>query len=246
MRIGCIIQARMASTRLPGKVLMDIEGRPMLWHIIDRLKASKLLEAIIVATSADAKDDLIYDFCHKESLDVYRGSQDDVLDRYYRAAKSYNLDLVVRITGDCPLIDPSIVDRTIQVFLDAMPNSDVATNCIKRTYPRGLDTEVFSFSLLENMWKNAKKDYHREHVTPYIYEHLDILNISSTENKEDLSCLRWTVDEESDMEFVRQVYKKLYQDGKIFFMKDVLNLLREESHLSSINRCVKQKVAKWK
>ena len=239
--IVAIIQARMGSERLPGKVLMGIVGKPMLWHVINRVKHSKYINKIIIATTTNKDDDQIEDFCKKYNIDFYRGSEDDVLARYYLVTKNWQIDAIVRITADCPLIDPQIINKVISKYFKNKNNLDGASNTIKYTYPRGLDTEVISFRTLERVWKEAKKDYQREHVTIYIYEHLDQFKMYSVENKENLSSFRWTVDEEKDLEFVRAVYKKLYQERKIFLMNDVLNLLEREPHLKEINKNIKQK-----
>jgi len=239
--IIAIIQARMGAERLPGKVLMDIVGRPMLWHIINRVRHSKYINKIIIATTTNKDDDQIENFCKTYNIDFYRGNEDDVLDRYYQAAELWNTDIIVRITSDCPLIDSDVINKVIYSYLKNKNNFKGASNVIRRTYPRGLDTEVISFSTLERVWNDAKKDYQREHVTIYIYEHLDQFKMCSVENKENLSSFRWTVDEEKDLEFVRTIYKKLYQERKIFLMRDVLRLLEREPYLKEINKNIKQK-----
>lgn len=236
-----IIQARIGSTRLHGKVLMDIEGKPMLWHLINRLKYCKLINKIVIATGITSQNEPIVDFCHRYNIDSYRGSEEDVLDRYYKAAKEYFADVIVRITADCPLIDPEVSDKVIAAYLDNSKDYDGASNIINRTYPRGLDTEVFPFSLIEKIWKESDTDYYREHVTIYVYERNNLFKLYSIENSKDFSYLRWTVDEESDLKFVKEVYKRLYKEGKIFFMRDILNLLAKEPYLQEINRDVRQK-----
>ena len=152
-----VVQARMGSVRLPGKVLMEIEGSPILWHVVNRLKRSRLIRKIVVATTKDIKDNMIEDYCIKQDIDFYRGSEKDVLDRYYQAASIYQADPVVRITADCPMIDPDIVDKVISGYLADIDNLKGSSNTVKRTYPRGLDTEVISFSALEQIWNSADK-----------------------------------------------------------------------------------------
>lgn len=239
--ITAIIQARMSSNRLPGKVLKDIEGKPMLWHVVNRVKRSKRIKKLIIATTTNKNDDVIENFCKRYNIDFYRGSENDVLDRYYRAAKLWRSDIVVRITADCPLIDYQIIDEVISSYLKNENNLDGASNTIKRTYPRGLDTEVISFSILETVWKVAKRDYQRAHVTIYIYENIGQFKLHSVENEENTSHFRWTVDEEKDLKFVREIYNILYREEKIFLMKDILNLLEEKPYLIEINKDVKQK-----
>ena len=244
MNIVAIIQARMGSTRLPGKILLDIEGKPMLWHVVNRLKHNKLINEIVIATTNDKKDEKTVNFCKDNKIYCYRGSQEDVLDRYYQGAKDYNADIVVRITSDCPLIDPAITDEVISCYLDNQGNIDYVSNTIKRTYPWGMDTEVISFKALEKCWQEAKEKHQREHVTPYIYEHPGIFNLMNLENKEDLCNLRLTVDEKKDLELVRKIYAKLYKGKDIFFMEDIIKLLENSPELREINRDIKQKAFK--
>jgi spore coat polysaccharide biosynthesis protein SpsF len=239
--IVAIIQARMGSERLPGKVLMDIAGRPMLWHVINRIKHSRYIDKVIIATTINKDDKQIEDFCKTYNIDFYRGSEDDVLDRYYQTATLWNADIIVRITSDCPLIDSGVVDKVICSYLKNKNNFNGSSNVIKRTYPRGLDTEVISFSALERVWNDAKKDYQREHVTIYIYEHAGKFKLYSVENDKDLSHYRWTVDEKKDLKFVREIYKLLYREENIFSMNDILGLLKIKPHLEEINKDIEQK-----
>lgn len=239
--IVAIIQARMGSTRLPGKILMDIAGKPMLWHIVNRLKYSRLINKIVIATSINKNDDAVEFFCGEHGISFYRGSQEDVLDRYYQAAYLYQADAVVRITADCPLIDPIVVDKVISGYLGNYEYFNGASNVIKRTYPKGLDTEVVSYFTLEKISKIASEPYEREHVTIFIYEHPGLFKLYSLENPDDLSDLRWTVDEEIDLRFVREIYKILYQDSKIFYMEDVLRILEKDPQLTQINKHIKRK-----
>ena len=241
--IACV-QARMGSTRLPGKVLRDIEGKPMLWHVVNRIKCSLSVSSTVVLTSLNAQDDEIERFCLKNNIKIYRGKEEDVLDRYYQAARYYKAEAIIRITGDCPLIDPQIVDKVIFAYSSAHDVIDGASNVIRRTYPRGLDTEVVSFAALERCWRKADKDCYREHVTLYMYEHPELFSLVSVENNKDLSNLRWTVDEEADLILIRKIYNRLYEHKKSFLMDDVINLLKREPSLSAINLSVRQKSAK--
>jgi spore coat polysaccharide biosynthesis protein SpsF len=233
-KIVAIIQARMGSTRLPGKVMMDIVKKPMLWRVINRVKHAKRLNDIVIATTALNEDKQILELASEMRVKGYAGSEDDVLDRYYQAAIIYNADIIVRITADCPLIDPNVIDRAIEFYLNH--DFDYVSTGIKPTYPDGLDTEVFSFITLERAWKEATLASEREHVTPYIRKNPQIFNIKNLENDKDLSYMRWTVDEERDLEFVREVYKRLYKEGDIFYMEDILNLLKTHSGLMDINK----------
>jgi len=238
-----IVQARMGSTRFFAKVLEDIEGRPMLWQVINRLRHSKLLDDIVVATSVNHQDDAIEEFCERDSIYYFRGSEDDVLARYYHAATKFEAELVVRVTSDCPLIDPNVVDRIISTYLENRQNYDYVSNTIKRTYPRGLDTEVFPYGILERCNKEATIGYEREHVTAYIYEHPDMFRLFNVENNQNLSRLRWTVDEEPDLRLVKEIYKRL-NNQNLFFMEDILGVLEKEPSLIEINKGVYQKSLK--
>lgn len=240
-RIVVIIQARMKSTRLPEKVLKNIAGKPMLAHVIERLKNVKLIDEIVIATTTEDEDRTILKFADKFGVKSFAGNEEDVLDRYYQAAKRCGADVIVRITSDCPLIDPDVVDKVIAFYLRDRDKVDYVSNSLKRSYPRGLDTEVFSFEVLKRTWQEAKKPHQREHVTPYIREHPEIFHLANVENNEGLSHMRWTVDEERDLQFVREVYKRLYKEGEIFLMEDILTLLRKEPQLMEINKNVKQR-----
>ena len=239
--IVAVIQARMNSERLPGKVLMEISGNPMLWHIVQRLRYSKFINRIIVATGTSKKDDAIANFCEKYGIDFYRGSEEDVLDRYYQAAKIYRADPVVRVCADNPLTDPELVDEIIGCFLRNRERFDGASTTVKRTFPRGVNAEVLSFAAQEKAWKQARNGYHRELVTLYIYEHPELFNIYNVTGRRNLSHLRWTVDEIEDLEFVRQIYRRLYHRGNIFSWKEILRILEREPGLLNINRHIKQK-----
>ena len=233
--IVAIIQARMSATRLPGKVLLDIAGRPMLWHVVDRVRRACLVNRVAVATSTETADDPIVEFCSTEGIDHYRGSQHDVLDRFYRAATHFSADTVVRITGDCPLIDPEVVDKVIDSYLDG--DHDYVTNTLRYTYPDGLDVEVFSSTALERAWREAGSPRDREHVVPY-FKYSGLFRIANVENEVDLSQRnhRWTVDEPRDLEFVRNVYDRLGRsDGTPFGMAEVLEMLSDNPEQQRIN-----------
>lgn len=225
MRKIAIIQARMGSSRLPGKVLMDIAGKPMLWHVVNRVKHAKKLDDVVVATTTLKEDKKILDWASSIGIKSYAGSEKDVLDRYYQAAKKYEADIVVRITADCPLIDPKVIDEIVGFFLNN--DFDYASNTIKPTYPDGLDTEVFSFNSLQKAWEEAKLASEREHVTPYIKKNDNLFKTKNFENNVDFSDMRWTVDEKCDLEFIREIYGRLYKNNRIFFMEDVVNLLKK-------------------
>ena len=241
LNIVAIIQARMGSTRLPRKVMKEILGKPVILWDLDRISLSKFIDAIVVAIPYGKENDVIVDTIkeYNDKRVTTRGSEDDVLDRYYQAAVQTNADVVVRITSDCPLIDPLVIDSVIEQFLDN--DCDYCSNSLTRTYPRGLDTEVFSFKALETAWNEATKDYEREHVTPYIIENPDKFKLINVANDIDLSHLRWTLDTEEDFEFINTVYKKIIPKKKLFLMDDILELLNKKPELIEINSHIEQK-----
>lgn len=235
--IVAIIQVRMGSTRLPKKVLAEIECKPMLWHIIERVKRAKRIDKIIVATTDLQEDKKVVDVATTAGVDYFTGNEKDVLDRYYQAAKNFKADIIVRITGDCPVVDPELIDKTIDFFMKG--NYDhVSTAYPKATFPDGLDIWVFSFQALERAWKEAVLPSEREHVAPYMWKHRELFKIATFQNDEDLSNMRWTVDEQIDLKFIRAIYKRLYKPGKLFLMKDILNLLNKEPELAKINQSI--------
>ena len=229
-----IVQARMGSTRLPGKVLKPILGRPLLSYMTERLQAAKRLDRFIIATGDTPENQPIIDFCKKNYIDYFAGSEEDVLDRYYQAAKRYNANTIVRMTGDCPLIDPTIVDKTIQFFLDN--RFDYAGTGIEPTYPDGLNVEVFSMAALETSWREATRIPHREHVTLFIKDNPQRFRIGRAKNDIDLSSHRWCVDNPEDFEFITQIITHLYPHKRLFLMADVLDLLQQKPELQKINQ----------
>jgi len=228
----------MGSTRLPGKVLRELAGETMLARVVKRLRCSKLIDEVLIATTDRPNDDAIIADCRRSSVAVFRGDQDDVLDRYFKAAKSTGAEVVVRITSDCPLIDPAITDKTIRAFLDKSP--DYASNTIVRTYPRGLDAEVLSISALTRAWQEARRPYEREHVTPYILEHPEEFVMLPVVGDRDYSAHRWTVDMPEDLEFVQAIYNRM-MDREEFSWREVLDVLDREPELLELNRGVEQK-----
>jgi spore coat polysaccharide biosynthesis protein SpsF len=225
-----IVQARMASTRLPGKVLADIAGHPMLWHVLRRVGGSRLLDSVMVATTVDARDDAVVELARSAGVAVFRGSCDDVLDRYHRAAESAGAASVARITADCPLIDPAVIDRVLDAYLAR--EVDYASNGLPPTFPDGLDTEVFRVEALADSWREATLPSEREHVTRFIREHPQRYRLANVRHREDLSALRWTVDQPEDLAFVRSVFAALGCDEDGFAMETVLELVRGEPRLA--------------
>jgi len=236
-----IIQARMGATRLPGKPMKKVLERELLSYQIERIRRAKRVDEIVVATTTEPADDVIVSLCKKEHIPFYRGSEEDVLDRYYQAAKQYHADIVVRITGDCPLADPEIIDHTINYYLELKPPCDYVSNTLQLTFPRGLDVEVFSFKQLEHIHSIAHEPREREHVTPYFYLHPEKFVLGCYKNTTDLSKHRWTVDQIEDFELISRIINDLYPRKPNFLMQDVLDLLARHPDWVAINAHVIQK-----
>lgn len=228
-----ILQTRVSSSRLPGKVLKPILGRPMLQLQIERLQAAQGIGRLVVATSNQAEDAPLAALSRHVGIECFRGSLNDVLDRFYQCAAQHRPDIVVRLTGDCPLIDPKVIDVGIEYFRSY--DYDYVSNSLTRTYPDGLDVEIFRFTALEQAWREANLPSEREHVTPYIYKNPDKFMVGQFTHATDCSSFRWTVDEPADFDFVRSVYEALYPKKCLFTMDDILSLLKVHPELARIN-----------
>jgi spore coat polysaccharide biosynthesis protein SpsF len=245
-RVGvlAILQARMTSSRLLAKVLQPILGRPMLSRQIERLRRCTMIDKLLVATSDDPSDQPIAELCAAESVACYRGSLNDVLDRYYQAAKLILPSHVVRLTGDCPLTDPRVIDSTIQFYLQG--DYDFVSNAIEPTFPDGLDAAVFSFQVLEQAWREAQLPSEREHLTLFIRYRPKRYRIGSYKDSLDRSDMRWTVDEAADLAFVRKVYERLYPDKPDFDSADIYRLLKQQPELQAVNDGVVRNEGLWR
>lgn len=240
MTADAIVQARIGSTRLPGKVLMDLRGKPVLARVVERLARARTIGRIIIAIPKTAADDKLADLCERSGWLYFRGAEQDVLDRYYQAAKHFGSSWIVRVTSDCPLIDPSIVDEVVGEFCKHLPDVDYAANIVPpRTFPRGLDTEVMTFSALARAWKEATDPTHREHVTLYLLRHPEKFRLQAVRNRVDRSNLRWTLDTPEDYALIRRIYESFDHDH--FSWEDVLNVLESNPSWLDINDHVKQK-----
>jgi spore coat polysaccharide biosynthesis protein SpsF len=265
-----IIQARMGSSRLPGKVLLDIAGKPMLRRVVERTYLAKKIDQVVVATTSEPFDDPVVELCAKLGYACYRGSLFDVLDRYYQAARQFDANNIVRITADCPLIDPEVVDRAVQAFFGQTTKDDIELSVInpafpslnpkskitnhkwydfvanrlpppwERTYPIGLDTEVCTFAALESAWNEASAKHQREHVMPFFYENLQRFRVLLVNHPENFGTLRWTVDTAEDLEALRQIYAR-FPGKDDFSWLDVLALYQREPELAQINAQVQHK-----
>lgn len=234
MTVLAILQARVSSLRLPKKVLAPILGKPMLARQIERVKRSETIDRLIVATSDDPSDDSLVGLCAEMGISCHRGSLNDVLERFSGAYKSFGpAETIVRLTGDCPLADPEVIDRVIQEHLAS--DADYTTNGIECTWPDGLDVEVMRGEVLTTAASEAVLPSEREHVTPFIYKNPERFQIAYVKNGENLSHLRWTVDEPADLAFVTEVYAALYSEKPAFGTADILALLERRPELASIN-----------
>jgi len=237
MKTVLIIQARMGSTRLPGKVLQPIAGRSMLARTWRRAARATLVDETLVATSVDPQDDLIAAECRRLDVACFRGSEEDVLDRFYRAATARAADFVVRVTSDCPLIDAELIDDVVRAAQHARP--DYAANVLHRTYPRGLDTEVVTRAALEQAWREALEPYQRVHVMPYFYQNPERFRLLSLVGVADFSHYRWTVDSAADLALVRAIYRRMGYDDA-FSWRDVIGLLERAPELVEISQHVRE------
>lgn len=239
MKVVAIIQARMGSSRLPGKVLMDIAGRSMLARVVERVQQAPGIHEVIVATTTCPADDAVAAEAERLGVASFRGSEQNVLDRYYQCAGVFQGDVIVRVTADCPLLDAEVTGRVVGAFLQHQP--DYASTGLEPTYPRGLDTEVFSMAALTKAWREASKAYQREHVTPYIYEHPRKFRLLSVKHpRGDFSQYRWTVDTPEDMALVRQIYARLGPSSSWGWREGVA-LMAANPQLTAINGHIRQK-----
>jgi spore coat polysaccharide biosynthesis protein SpsF len=269
-RTIAIIQARMGATRLPGKVLHDIAGQPMLVRVVERTRRASLLDGFVVATTTEIQDDALYELCRERGYPCYRGEQQDVLDRYYQAARQTGADVIVRITADCPVIDPLLINETVQLVTGhyslVTDHFDFAANRLPppwgRTYPIGLDVEACTFAALERAWQEATEPYQREHVMPYLYEGVNLqpatcnsqpatrnlqkgvsprgFHIALLNHDPDYGALRWTVDTPEDLELIRLIYARI--GGRDDFgWREILALFEREPELAKLNALINAK-----
>ena len=231
----CIVQARMSSSRLPGKVLKPVLGKPLIGHLLERIRRSSEINKIIVAIPDEPGDNELNLYLQNYGCQVFRGSREDVLDRYYQTARLCNPALIVRLTGDCPLIDPEISDATIRHYKSK--DFDYVSNTLRRpVYPKGLDTEVFSLAALETAWKEAVLPSEREHVTPFLYKHPERFKIGCLQPLEDYSGERWTVDHAEDFTLIEKILQHFYPERPCFGMQDILEFKKQNPALFEINQ----------
>ncbi len=240
-KVEIYVQARMGSTRLPGKVVKEVLGRPLLSYLLERLKRVSLAQTIYVLTTQSSEDDVIIKECRDEKVPVFRGSSEDVLSRYYLLACERKPDAIVRITADCPLIDPAIIDSVIKAFLEE--KVDYASNTIHYTYPRGMDVEVFSFKALERAYKEAMQASEKEHVTLYMYRHPELFQVKNVAGLKKYSSLRLTVDTQEDFELIKRLLEELYPKKPSFTLEDIIATLKEHPEWQQLNAHIQQRMS---
>lgn len=239
MKTVAIIQARMGSSRLPGKVMKVLADKTVLGHVMTRVQTISSIDEIVIATTDHPQDDILVQEARNYGVRHFRGDEQHVLSRYYAAAIESKADAIVRVTSDCPMIDPDVSSMVIDMFHSS--GADYASNSLERTFPRGLDTEVFSFEALEKAYRLASLPEEKEHVTPYIYRHPDQFHLISCRHEQDLSHYRWTLDTAEDFELIQKLYDNLYTPDRLFTWKDVLEYLAKHPEITRINGHVKQK-----
>jgi spore coat polysaccharide biosynthesis protein SpsF (cytidylyltransferase family) len=238
MKVVGIIQARMSSIRLPHKVLLDLAGKSVLEHVISRVARANRVSDIVVATTINKEDLSIVKLCASLGYSVFCGSENDVLDRFYQVARLYEADQCVRITADCPMMDPSLIDQVLLLHQES--GSDYTANILEETFPDGEDIEVFTFEALKNAWENASLTSEREHVTSYIRKHPELFKLTNLRSPKNHSEKRWTIDNAEDYEFLKHVFNELYHQNPFFGMTDVLTLLDLHPELERINRHIQR------
>lgn len=239
MRVVLINQARMTSTRLPGKVLLPVLGKPLLAYQLERLRRAKRVDQIVIATTLNATDVPIVELCGQLGVSIFRGSELDVLDRYYQAAKGHGADVVVRVTSDCPVIDPALVDQVIDAYTGG--GYDYIANTRERTFPRGMDCEVFSMAALTEAWNEGRLPYEREHVTPFLYQHPERYRIGNVASGRELGLHRWTVDTPEDFDLIQRIINTLYPVKPEFTLDDILAEFERHPDWMQINQHIRQK-----
>tara|TARA_B110001454_G_scaffold219106_1_gene249954 strand:- start:4134 stop:4928 length:795 start_codon:yes stop_codon:yes gene_type:complete len=233
--IVAVIQARMSSTRLPGKIMLPVCGKPLLEHFIDRIKYSKTINKIIIATSIKKEDNVIVDFCNKKNIMCIRGSENDLLSRYKMAADETQADIIVRLTSDTPLLEYNVIDEVVNTYIQN--EYDFVSNCypLPRTYPDGTNVEVFSIGILNEMYLHAKKPSEREHVTFYVLMQPEKFKIFRVDNTRDISNYRFNLDYELDYELIREIFNNLYKDGEVFLLEEIIEFLEKNPNILKIN-----------
>ncbi len=238
MKTAAIIQARTGSTRLPNKIFLELAEKPLIAHVVDRLKVSKLIDDTIIATTTNKNDDSIEKWAKDNMVSYFRGSEENVLKRYYDCAKKHDADIVVRITADDPFKDANLIDEAISLLINE--ELDFVCNNNPATFPEGLDVEVLTFKALEKSKKKADSDFEKEHVTQYIHKNINEFKVQNIANDVNLSFHRWTIDTKEDLNYTQAIYNELYNEDRIFTPQDIYKLLKNKPEISLINNTVKR------
>ena len=235
------IEARMTSSRLPGKIMKEIIGRPLLERLVERIRRASLVDEVIVATTVNPQDDVVEKWAGQAGISIYRGSEDDVLLRVLEAAKAFSGDIIVELTGDCPLLDPAMIDQVVRFYLDS--DYDYVSNILERTYPRGFDIQVFSTAVLDEVNRLTQDPADHEHVSLYIYEHPERYKLGGLRAPDALCApdYRLCVDTPDDLEVIRKIYETLYPKNPAFSALDILNFMRQHPDIAELNSHVRQK-----
>lgn len=237
-----VIQARLGSSRLPEKVMAPILGKPLIWHLVNRLKKISSVSNIIISTTNEKKDEKLIKFAQSEKILIGSGKVDDIIDRLYQTCKKFNPTAIVKINGDCPLVDPALIEAGIKIYLNSKDKPDLVTNALEDTFPEGTQFGIFNFYTLEKLWKEIDEPFWREYFFRYIVEHKHEFKIIGMKNEKDLSLLRWTVDYKEDLEFVEKIYEALYEKNVYFSMNEILECLKKNPELSKINEKYSSKI----
>ena len=238
MNVVAIIQARTGSTRLPNKIFLKLANASLLSHVVNRLRPSKEIDKIVIATTTASKDNSVEDWCLNNTLDYFRGSENNVLDRYYHTAKKFNADIIIRVTADDPFKDYRLIDQAVKIIKDK--NYDFVCNNNPVSFPEGLDVEVLSMYALSKSFFNSTSNFEKEHVTQHIHRNKNSFKIFNIENDKDLSSNRWTIDTEDDYLFTKEIYNRLFRVNNIFLTEDIYQLLDKNPQLLQINNEVKK------
>jgi spore coat polysaccharide biosynthesis protein SpsF len=241
-KIIAVIQARMDSTRLPGKVLADIEGKPLIWHIFNRLQKISSISEVVISTTNKSTDKPLIEFAKKENIAYFAGSQNDIIDRIYKTGEKFSCDVLVKINADCPLIDIKLIENGINLFISSKNKPDLVTNCVEETFPEGMQYSIFNFSIIKKIWLTLKESFWREYFYRFMLENKNDFSIINIKNEQDLSKLRWTVDYQEDLEFVKKIYNKLYTKNQFFGMNEIINVLKENPEIAKINEKYSSKI----
>lgn len=238
-----VIQARMDSKRLPGKVLKKIENKPLIWHIYKRLQNITEISQVVIATTNEDSDKPLRDFLVENKISFYAGSVNNVLDRLYNTGNKFQCDILVKVNADCPLIDPDLVQEGIKKYLTSNKKIDLVTNCVKETFPEGMQYAIFNFNSIIKLWKTIKDPFWKEYFFRYFLEKENKLSVEGIESPINFSSFRWAVDYQEDFDFVKKIYEVLYQINPFFGMKEILNLLETQPEISEINKKISSKIS---